>query len=380
MFSCFKLGCGDWVSVDEWNGGRVNQRLRVAALTSGKAVPSSRFRVRQHLAGLADLGLDVREYCPGIDKYRRFPGFSKGISQKWLGPVYPLWMAAKLASRFPGILGSWQRDITWLERNIYPGLITAEYLLRRPFVFDVDDAIWCLSETSASSARRIAQKANLVVAGNDFIANWFQSWNPNVVVIPTSVDDQRYRPSQIRSGDRFRIGWIGTAKNLKYLEAIEPPLRVFLQQNPNAELVVVSDAQPNLSLGDRARFIAWTEEQEVELIQSFSVGLMPLPDSDWARGKCSFKMLQYMACGVPVIVSPVGMNKEVLLQHKPGLPATSSDDWLEALVALMGNQQLALECGMRGRESISRYFSLRVITPKIADALMRCSGRSEESH
>lgn len=332
--------------------------------------PSSRFRVRQHLNGLAQLGVVVHEFTPIIQKYQRIPCFPAGLSQKWTGPIYPFWLTVKWASRLPGILGSWGHQITWLERNLLPGLYTTEFALKQPLVFDVDDAIWTDSDRSYRSARKIASNAKAIIAGNQTIARWFSQWNSNVFMIPTAVDTVRFRPPESTKTGAFRIGWIGTSSNLRFLEAIGTPLRRFLTENPTSQLVVVCDQRPNFDLGPQLVFVPWSEKSEVDLVQSFSVGLMPLEDSSWAQGKCAFKMLQYMACGVSVVASPVGVNAEILRKDKPGLSASTDEEWYRALTMLKRNPDLAHRYGRSGRKTVVSNYSLEAITPQIADVFI----------
>ena len=167
--------------------------IRVAALTSGKVVPSSRFRVRQHVEPLRALGFAVREYTPVIDKYAPLPAWPTGLSPRFAPQLYP-WQASKLIARLPGLVGSWRSDVTWLERELLPGRLTLEPLLRTPVVFDVDDAIWLSSPVAPAVARAVAERSAMVVAGNDYLADWFSNFTSKVRVVPTAVDTDRFFP------------------------------------------------------------------------------------------------------------------------------------------------------------------------------------------
>src|SRR5579864_1143673 len=162
--------------------------IHVAALTSGRNVPSARFRVRQHIPLLREMGIRVDEYCPIIDKFsalRLPPKMHDTALDRVLGRG---WAGLKLAARVPGILGSHRASITWLERELIAGLITLEQLLKRPYVFDVDDAIWVVGPQAPESIAQIGSRAAMVIAGNSFIAQWFSSFTDRIRIVPTAVD------------------------------------------------------------------------------------------------------------------------------------------------------------------------------------------------
>ncbi len=351
------------------HGSEAGAVLGVAAVTSGRFVPSSRFRVRQHIRSLRHWGIQVLEYTPAISKYARIPGWPEGVRQLYTGPLFLASVGARLAARVPGIVGSWKHQVTWLEREMLPGVPTLEGLLKRPLVLDVDDAVWLYRPMGRRAMRRIAQRAAVVVAGNHYLAEWFSRYCQDVREVPTAIDVERFRPADRPADDRpFTIGWTGLASNLPYLQMIEEPLRRFLRSRPDVRLVVVADRPPTFLRRESAqlRFIPWTAGVEVEAVQAMDVGLMPLPDNAWTRGKCSYKMLQYMACGIPVIASSVGMNAEVFALAEIGLPATRTADWYDALESLYRDREQAREYGRQGRGAVERHFACRVISAKLA--------------
>lgn len=354
--------------------------IKVAALTSGQLVPSARFRVRQHIQQLADLGVEVHEYIPKIDKNKFIPQFAQGI--KYQKPIRAMMFGAKLFSRGPGILGSWSSQVTWVQRELIPGRCTLEPLLKKPLVFDVDDAIWLASASDYSSQRAyasrvlssiqsIAKCADIIIAGNHYLADWFANYGAEVRIIPTAIDIERFRPKLTPSEQnypRFVIGWTGSAGNLRYLQVLEPPLKQFMNRFPNSELLVVADQPPSFSSlpSERVRYVPWSPQTEVTAVQQMDIGLMPLPNNEWTKGKCSFKMLQYMACAIPVVVSPVGMNLEVLGLGEVGLSANNTSEWYDALVYLYKNRTLGHNYGKNGRIVVEDNFSQKVIIQKIA--------------
>ena len=207
-------------------------------------------------------------------------------------------------------------------------------MLHRPVLFDVDDAIWLLSPGHERATRAVARRAACVVAGNDFLADWFATGGTGR---RAGVDGNRHRAVHPRAGTTHRSWWDGPARDRASGTCGRSPRPSggSSREVPDARLVVVADAfidLPGVPV-DRIDLVPWSPETEATAIQGFDVGLMPLTGGDWAKGKCAFKMLQYMACGVPAVVSPVGMNTEVLAMADVGLAASIEDEWVEALLS-----------------------------------------------
>jgi glycosyltransferase involved in cell wall biosynthesis len=278
-----------------------------------------------------------------------------------------------VAANLPDVLASWQGDLTLLQREMISTLVTLEPFTKGPRVLDVDDAIFLYRQGRA--AKRLAELCEVVICGNAYLGDWFSQFNKRIELLPTAVDTERYAPRiQPGAGDGgLTLGWIGTSGNLKYLTMIEEALLGVLDRFPRVCLRVISDRPPDLGRlpSDRWVFHRWTPESEVAQIQGMDIGLMPLEDSPWARGKCSFKMLQYLACGVPVVVSPVGMNQEVLLVGEVGLGARNSDEWAEALATLISDDALRHRLGAQGRAVVETKYSVRALAPKMASILKR---------
>ncbi len=345
--------------------------LRVEAVVSGRLTASTRFRVLQHVKPLRSLGIEVSARPPRISKYASVP--KTWTRHPALAPGARLALqGAKLVTRLPAAARSWRADVTWLEREVLPGHQTLERFLHPPVLFDVDDAIWLLSPGHERATRAVARRSACVVAGNDFIADWFGSVAPAVERVWTAVDTERFTPGA-EDDKPFVLGWTGSGSSLRYLRAIAPALGRFLSVVPDARLVVMADLFVDLPgiPSDRVELMPWSPATEVRAIQGFDVGLMPLAGGDWAKGKCAFKMLQYMACAVPAVVSPVGMNTDVLAMAEVGLAATSEDEWVEALLTLYRDRDRARALGRNGRALAERSFSLPVIAAQLATAMRR---------
>jgi glycosyltransferase involved in cell wall biosynthesis len=330
-------------------------RLRVAAFTGGRLVPPARLRVRQYIAPLAQLGIAVEERWPGLGA---FPPGRRALR--------PAWLAGTLAQRLPHIAAGWQADITLLQREMVSTLPSLEGLTRRPRVVDIDDAVHLYR--GGIAARRLARLADVVVVGNRWLAEIWRQWNPAVEILPTPVDTDAIavRPFP----DRPAIGWIGSAGNLPYLTAIAPALERVVSRFPKTDIAVCCDRPPELpSLP--VRYVPWSEEAEADFLGSITIGLMPLADGAWERGKCSFKMLQYMAAGRPCVASPVGMNSELLAEAEIGRAATTLDEWSEALSSLLAERDRAERMGMTGRTLAVERYSVAALAPRLAALLRR---------
>ena len=329
----------------------------VIAFTSGYSVPSARFRVRQYIPAMREYGVNVTEFPAHFGSY---PPRNRIMR--------PFWGCASLVQRLPSILRSYKYDVTLLQRSFISTYTTLEMLTSRPRILDVDDAIFLARNVWHGST--LAKITDRVICGNAYLADWYSQWNKDVHVIPTGIDAFKYKPVDRpnNNSEKVIIGWIGTSGNLKYLYDIEDALLSILSQYPEAYIKVVSDVPPIFKKIDitRYKFEKWSEEREIKNIQEFDVGLMPLRDGNWEKGKCSFKMLQYMACGIPVVVSPVGMNSEILAKGKVGFGVTTHDQWVEAISALIVNVEERKEIGANGRKIVLDEYSSQVIAPRLA--------------
>ena len=217
-----------------------------------------------------------------------------------------------------------------------------------------------------------------VICGNEYLADHFRQWNSQVHVHPTAVDTDRFRPRESSEAAATKIiGWSGSGSGFRFLEPVLPALRSVLDNHREVVFRVVGPSRPNISgiRESQFEFVPWSPEGEVRAIQEMTVGLMPLDDSAWTRGKCSFKLLTYMACGVPAVASPVGMNAEVL-RAGGSLGPSRWKDWGAAIESFLGHETLAGRIGEQGREVAVRDYSVGVLAPRLAGILASCRERA----
>jgi glycosyltransferase involved in cell wall biosynthesis len=337
--------------------------MKVAAYTGGVMVPSARARVRQYIGPLRAMDIDVREY----------PLPWGNILPRHIA-LRPLWMAATAASRAAALTSSWKADITWISRQLLPAFAPLQAMAKHPMILDIDDAVWL--NTGGHRARDLARASDLVVCGNNFLAHQFSRWNPNVAVIPTAVDTSWYRPRRVQSGESLVLGWTGTSGNFPFLYAIERAIMRVMQQCKHAILLVIADRPPQFKLlpQSRVEFELWTPRTEQAAFARMSIGLMPLADTDWCNGKCSYKMLCYMSAGLPVVVTAAGMNREILTLGDVGLSAGCESQWIDALTTLLEDANLRHSMGAAGRAVIEERFSLQRLAQQYA-AVFHSLGR-----
>jgi glycosyltransferase involved in cell wall biosynthesis len=352
--------------------------MRVAALTSGRNLPSARFRVRQYVPHLQRLGIQVVEHCPPVSQGARLPGALGRIRERYLPPVLAAKTALNLAGRVPGIAGSHRADLTWLERNFLPGLDDLAGLLKSPLVLDIDDAIWLYNPLGEKMVRRLVRRADMVLAGNRFLADWCSRHHQRIRIVPTGIDCVRFRPRPVPkpAGAPFVVGWTGTSANFVFLEMIAPALARFLRVHRDARLLVVADRPPRLAglPGGQVVFQPWRADAEHRMLHEMDVGIMPLDDSDISRGKCSFKMLQYLAAGLPVVVSPYGMNREVLDLVPGGLGPRSVVEWFDGLETVRADAKAGKIDARALRDVALRHFAAEKMAGRIADAFYALCG------
>jgi hypothetical protein len=293
--------------------------------------PASRYRVYQFLPALPAAGIEF-EVSPAIGdaEYGAYFGGSR----------------LRKAAHLPGIISrrrqDWRRfgefDVVFIQKEVFH--FWPRWRFPHPrVIYDFDDAVF------GGSTTHLLKTCRQVFAGNGFLADHARSFGARVDVVPTVVDVARFRPTATPG---TRVGWMGSRTTNQYLELLGPALGGF-------PVKAISSVPPSVP----CEFEPWDLAREVEQTQSFAVGLAPLADTDWERGKCGLKTLQYLACGVPVVASPVGVQRDFIERSGGGFLATTPDEWRERIRWLLEHPSEARALGERGRAFVEQHYSLQ---------------------
>lgn len=347
--------------------GRLPRLL--CAMRYGALGASSRLRLAQYRPWLERAGIATTERAFLSDRY--VAALYRG------GPrLLPALGAYVRALRAPAAARS--HDIMWIEKEYLPWL---PYWLERraigdtPYILDFDDAWWLRYERAPAPARfLLGQKftgllrgAALTVVANQTLYDWAAAQGAGgLLLLPTVVDLAHY-PAVPPAKGVFTIGWIGTPLTAAYLAEIAAPLRALAAEAPLRLLIV---GAPDADVpGVACEHLPWDERTEAGLIGRCHAGIMPLPDDDWARGKSGYKLIQYMAMGRPTVASPIGANRQIVLDGQTGFLAGSDDEWLAALRRLRDEPALRDALGAASRQRVEQHYCLDVTAPILVDAV-----------
>lgn len=339
----------------------------------------TRYRVLQFIPFLANQGIeaDVRPFIPPyLYKIKNDRGLWRTVQKTTL-------LLFASIRRIKDILLSPRYDVVFVQREAFPFLTPLfermVQALNPNMVFDFDDAIftspthnpnWRDVLRNPGRVADVVRQSALVIAGNDYLREYAEQFSSNVVVIPTVLDTRRYRIKQHTNLPTVTIGWIGgwsTLGSLKDLESVFSSLaeRYDLKVKVVGAKNIDSFRPQNVTVEHKL----WNLSDEIADLHSFDIGVMPLPDNEWERGKCGFKLLQYMAVGVPAVASPVGVNIEIVEDGKSGLLANNEQEWVENLGRLIEDPSLRKQIGLQGRRVVEERFSLEHIAPKFVSLL-----------
>jgi glycosyltransferase involved in cell wall biosynthesis len=254
-------------------------------------------------------------------------------------------------------------------------------MLRKKIIYDFDDAIWLTDKLSESKIEKLIRWRSKVSSickwsykiscGNAYLADYAKQFNSNVIINPTTIDTEQvhnpYRLMKItpsrqkelisKDNSSVVIGWTGSHSTLKYLKSLETVLGKIEAKFEQVSFMVIADRKPEMRLR-RLNFIPWNKETEVEDLFRLDIGIMPLPDDEWAKGKCGFKALQYMALGIPAVISPVGVNNTIIQHGVNGFLADTEQEWFEALSQLIEKKELRKNIGIKAIETVEKNYSV----------------------
>lgn len=328
--------------------------------------PNQRFRFEQYLDYLREHGFDCQlSYLISAedDRVMYRPGhyFAKAMI---------------------GMRAAWRRMKDVWRRNQYDlifvcreGFLTGTTFFeerlagaRAPMIYDFDDAIWHFDVSEANKnigwmknpgkTARLISIADLVFAGNRYLADYAKHHNERVVIVPTTIDTHEYAQVPFRDREQICIGWSGSITTIRHFDFAVPVLEKLKEKyGARIRFKVIGDGNyVNEKLGVQG--IPWKKETELDELADIDIGIMPLPDDEWSKGKCGLKGLQYMALGIATVMSPVGVNTEIIRDGVNGMLAAQQDEWVEKLSALIDNTALRRACAEQGRRTVVEQYSV----------------------
>ncbi len=343
--------------------------------------PSSRYRVYQYLPYLRDHGLDV-EVRPFFSSRAASIIYERGTMATKIGAT----LLATL-SRAADLMRAGRFDLVYVLREAFPfGPPFFEHTFKRlagKMIFDFDDAIYTHSLAYSNPLDRlrdwnktgkVIRLSNHVVVGSEYLGEYareFAASDNNVSIIPTVVDTEVYCPPPEREySERVNIGWIGTPRGSEhYLRPLLDTFKSLWKRHKDIGFTFVG-AEP-FETGDvPVDFKKWRLDEEVSDLQSFDIGIMPLTDDAETRGKCGFKLIQYMSVGIPVVCSPVGANLEIVREGETGFFVDSNSEWHKRLESLIEDIKLRRKMGERGRRAAVESYSLHVTAPRLLEIIL----------
>jgi glycosyltransferase involved in cell wall biosynthesis len=328
--------------------------------------PSQRFRFEQYFAFLKENNFEI-VFSPFLDHKTWRTLYSEGkVLRKMIGVV------KSFLKRLTLLFTLYKYDYVFIHREAsHVGPPVFEFLIskvfRKKYNYDFDDAIWLpnYSETNARfhrlkaywKVRYCIKWAGSITAGNDYLANYARKFNSNVQVIPTTIDTENHHNLKTDyQQDKLIIGWTGTHTTMHYLDYIIPVIKE-LEQKYDFEFLVISNEAPAYPLKS-LRFLKWKRETEIADLARISIGVMPLEMDIWSEGKCGFKGLQYMALGIPALMSPVGVNTQIISHTENGFLVIKLEDWKNQLEVLLTDIDLRKRIGAAGKKTIDERYSV----------------------
>ena len=355
--------------------------MRVTAFAKyDREAASTRQRILQYLPWLDRAGIHVDVHPLLDDAYVRSLASGKAASKAAIVEAY--------ARRLAQLLRTSDADLIWVYAELFPWLPAAfEKLVFRsgtPILYDYDDAFFVpYDDHPRALVRRLLggkldpliAGATAVCAGNDYLRDHAARLNPNAIVLPTVVDIDCYRPAASRPNGALTIGWIGSPSTWQFVRPHLPLLADLCRTSNVCFSAVGAGAAAEADRFDGLTFTAWSEAGEIGAVQAMDIGIMPLPDAAWARGKSGYKLVQYMACGLPLVASPVGVNSTIVQDGITGILATDEAEWRAAFDRLIADPALRAAMGQAGRARAVAAYSLQSQASRLIDAMRSAVAR-----
>jgi glycosyltransferase involved in cell wall biosynthesis len=331
--------------------------------------PSQRFRFEQYFQVLTNQGHIIK--TQSFLSSRNWQLFFK--TEKTILKIFAF--TKGFLKRIYAVIMASNSDIIFIHREVAPlGPPIFEWIiakvLRKKIIYDFDDAIWLTDRAQEpillktlkwrKKVKTICAWSYRVSCGNEYLRNFALQYNPKNTYNPTTIDCKNqhnralYKP---KINEHLVIGWTGSHSTLKYLHTLEPVLQKLEKQFPFISFLAIADQPPQLQL-QRLTFIKWNPHTEIDDLLRMDIGIMPLPNDEWAKGKCGFKALQYMALEIPCLASPVGVNTTIIQQGINGFLCESAQEWLQSFDLLITNETLRKQVGKAGRITVEKNYSV----------------------
>lgn len=332
--------------------------------------PSQRFRFEQYIEYLKEHGFDYDfSYLitPEDDKFFYKPG----STLKKMRVV-----ARSFVQRYKDAMKASTYDIVYIQREAF---MTGSIYFEKTFsesaakvIFDFDDSIWLSNVSDANKkfnwlknsgkTADIIKLADMIFAGNQYLADYARQFNENIEIIPTTIDTNEYQRLDMPNEDsKICIGWSGSITTIQHFQYAIPFLkRIREKYGDKVKFKVIGDGNyRNEELGVVG--LPWRKDTELKDLSSFDIGIMPLPDDEWAKGKCGLKGLQYMALEIPTLMSPVGVNAEIIQDGENGFLATEIDEWIDKISLLVESAELRKQMGQKARQTVLDKYSVHAL-------------------
>jgi glycosyltransferase involved in cell wall biosynthesis len=337
--------------------------------------PSQRFRFEQYLDLLNQNGFDY-EFSFLLNEKDDAIFYKKGhlFSKAFI-------VLKSSLKRLKELMNASKYDIVFIQRECF--MLGSSFFEKQfsksgvKMIFDFDDSIWLQNVSDANKTfvwlknpnktSKIISYSNLVFAGNKYLKDYAIQFNKEVEIIPTTIDTVEYKRVSLPDSDKVVIGWSGSITTIQHFEySLSVLKKIKAKYKDTIDIHVIGDVNySNSELGINGK--AWNKKTELTDLSAFDIGIMPLPDDEWANGKCGLKGLQYMALEIPTIMSPVGVNTEIIQDGKNGFLASTEEEWLERLSLLIESKELRNQIGKAGRDTVVNHYSVDAYKQKYVD-------------
>jgi len=353
------------------------KRLLFIGLHREGRSPSQRFRFDQFMPYLKQKGWHI-DYAPVLNEAddRIFYTPSAYLRKAWI-------VAKGYIGRLKLLRSINSYDAVFVQRESF--MLGSTFFERRlskantKFVYDFDDAIWLLDVSDAnknlswlkdpSKTQHIIQLAHHVIAGNAFLAGYAQQWNRTVDVIPTVIDTDLYKSSRIERQKEVIIGWSGSQTTNKHFKlAIGFLTKLKEKYGDQIKIMTITERRIDTN-GLEVEYVSWDKSREVQNLDQIDIGIMPLPDDEWSKGKCGFKGIQYMSLSKPAVMSPVGVNPEIVEHGVSGFLPANEDEWVECLSTLIDSPELRTQMGEAARNTIEQHYSVHAVKDRLLQVI-----------